>query len=38
MSDSPQNPGPTSLKFYFRLLGYVKPFIGMLLLTKVGFR
>ncbi|RRJ48678.1 lipid A export permease/ATP-binding protein MsbA [Pseudomonas aeruginosa] len=37
MSDSPQNPGPSSLKIYFRLLGYVKPYIGMFLLSIVGF-
>ncbi|MGV8664120.1 lipid ABC transporter permease/ATP-binding protein, partial [Pseudomonas aeruginosa] len=38
MRDSPQNPGPSSLKIYFRLLGYVKPYIGMFLLSSVGFR
>ena len=28
---------PTSLKIYFRLLGYVKPYIGIFLLSIVGF-
>ncbi|SED28987.1 lipid A export permease/ATP-binding protein MsbA [Pseudomonas anguilliseptica] len=28
---------PSSLKVYFRLLGYVKPYIGMFLISIVGF-
>ena len=28
---------PSSLKIYFRLLGYVKPYIGFFILSIVGF-
>ena len=30
-------PRPSSLKIYFRLLGYVKPYIGLFMLSIVGF-
>ncbi|KMN24845.1 lipid A export permease/ATP-binding protein MsbA [Pseudomonas helleri] len=38
MSDSPSEEGQSSsLKIYFRLLSYVKPYIGLFLLSIVGF-
>lgn len=38
MSDAPPKADQeSSLKIYFRLLGYVKPYIGMFLLSIVGF-
>ncbi|MBZ9781015.1 lipid A export permease/ATP-binding protein MsbA [Pseudomonas sp. REP124] len=38
MSDAPPDAGQdSSLKIYLRLLGYVKPYIGLFLLSIVGF-
>ena len=38
MSDAPPKADQqSSMKIYFRLLGYVKPYIGMFLLSIVGF-
>jgi ABC-type multidrug transport system fused ATPase/permease subunit len=38
MSDAPPKAGQdSSLKIYFRLLGYVKPYTGLFLLSIVGF-
>ncbi|VVN81466.1 lipid A export permease/ATP-binding protein MsbA [Pseudomonas fluorescens] len=38
MSDAPPDAGQdSSLKIYFRLLGYVKPYTGLFLLSIVGF-
>lgn len=38
MSDAPPNAGQdSSLKIYLRLLRYVKPYIGLFLLSIVGF-
>jgi subfamily B ATP-binding cassette protein MsbA len=38
MSDAPPKAGQdSSLKIYFRLLGYVKPYLGLFLLSIVGF-
>ena len=38
MSDAPPKADQeSSLKIYFRLLGYVKPYIGMIMLSIVGF-
>src|SRR5450830_1329976 len=38
MSDAPPKADQeSSLKIYFRLLGYVKPYIGMFVLSIVGF-
>ncbi|MFP3515917.1 lipid A export permease/ATP-binding protein MsbA [Pseudomonas sp. SIMBA_077] len=38
MSDSPSDAGQSSsLKIYFRLLSYVKPYIGLFLLSILGF-
>lgn len=36
MSDSPRTD-TSSLKIYFRLLGYVKPYIGLFLISILGF-
>ena len=33
----PKAEQESSLKIYFRLLGYVKPYIGLFLLSIVGF-
>ncbi len=37
MTDSSLSASPSSLKIYFRLLGYVKPYIGLFSLSIVGF-
>ncbi|KPG95203.1 lipid transporter ATP-binding/permease [Pseudomonas sp. RIT-PI-q] len=38
MSDAPPKAGQdSSLKIYLRLLGYVKPYVGLFLLSIVGF-
>jgi len=37
MADSSLPASPSSLKIYFRLLGYVKPYIGLFGLSIVGF-
>ncbi|MNO51020.1 Lipid A export ATP-binding/permease protein MsbA [compost metagenome] len=38
MSDQhPESARPTSLKIYFRLLGYVRPYIGMFLISIIGY-
>ena len=38
MSDAPSEAEQSSsLKIYFRLLGYVKPYIGIFLLSILGF-
>ncbi|MBO3278224.1 lipid A export permease/ATP-binding protein MsbA [Pseudomonas schmalbachii] len=38
MSDQhPESARPTSLKIYFRLLGYVRPYIGMFLVSIIGY-
>src|SRR3989344_368678 len=38
MSDAPPKAGQdSSLKIYFRLLGYVKPYLGLFLVSIVGF-
>ncbi|OLS61067.1 lipid A export permease/ATP-binding protein MsbA [Pseudomonas putida] len=37
MTDSSGSASPSSMKIYFRLLGYVRPYIGLFLLSIVGF-
>ena len=37
MTDSSLSASPSSLKIYFRLLGYVRPYIGLFLISIVGF-
>ncbi|MFJ4196837.1 lipid A export permease/ATP-binding protein MsbA [Pseudomonas sp. NPDC089534] len=37
MTDSSPAAGPSSLKIYFRLLGYVRPYISLFLISIVGF-
>ncbi|WP_246889844.1 hypothetical protein, partial [Pseudomonas protegens] len=37
MTDSSPDASPSSLKIYFRLLGYVRPYIGLFLISIVGF-
>ena len=37
MADSSLPASPSSLKIYFRLLGYVKPYIGLFGLSIIGF-
>jgi len=37
MTDSRPSAGPSSLKIYFRLLSYVKPYAGLFALSIVGF-
>ena len=37
MTDSSLSASPSSLKIYFRLLGYVRPYISMFLISIVGF-
>ncbi len=37
MTDSSLSASPSSLKIYFRLLGYVKPYIGLFSLSIIGF-
>ncbi|NBF05778.1 lipid A export permease/ATP-binding protein MsbA [Pseudomonas sp. Fl5BN2] len=37
MTDSSPSASPSSLKIYFRLLGYVRPYIGLFLISIVGF-
>jgi len=37
MTDSSLSASPSSLKIYFRLLGYVRPYIGLFILSIVGF-
>jgi subfamily B ATP-binding cassette protein MsbA len=37
MTDSSLSASPSSLKIYFRLLGYVRPYIGLFMLSIVGF-
>ncbi|MBP5100846.1 hypothetical protein HUS93_33700, partial [Pseudomonas protegens] len=33
MTDSSPDASPSSLKIYFRLLGYVRPYIGLFLIS-----
>ncbi len=37
MTDSSPSASPSSLKIYFRLLSYVKPYAGLFMLSIVGF-
>ncbi len=37
MTDSSLSASPSSLKIYFRLLGYVRPYAGLFALSIVGF-
>jgi len=37
MTDSSPAASPSSLKIYFRLLSYVRPYVGLFLLSIVGF-
>jgi subfamily B ATP-binding cassette protein MsbA len=37
MTDSSPAASPSSLKIYFRLLGYVRPYISLFLISIVGF-
>ena len=37
MTDSSPATSPSSLKIYFRLLGYVRPYISLFLISIVGF-
>lgn len=37
MTESSGASSPSSLKIYFRLLGYVRPYVGLFLLSIVGF-
>ncbi len=37
MADSSPSASPSSLKIYFRLLGYVRPYISLFLISIVGF-
>ncbi|UVJ44447.1 lipid A export permease/ATP-binding protein MsbA [Pseudomonas sp. LS1212] len=37
MTDSSLCGSPSSMKIYFRLLGYVRPYVGLFLLSIVGF-
>ncbi len=37
MTDSSLSASPSSLKIYFRLLGYVRPYAGLFLLSIFGF-
>ena len=37
MTDSSPSASPSSLKIYFRLLSYVKPYAGLFALSIVGF-
>ncbi|WP_350614057.1 lipid A export permease/ATP-binding protein MsbA [Pseudomonas sp. HY7a-MNA-CIBAN-0227] len=37
MTDSSPSASPSSLKIYFRLLSYVKPYVGLFALSIVGF-
>jgi subfamily B ATP-binding cassette protein MsbA len=37
MTDSSLSASPSSLKIYFRLLGYVRPYISLFLVSIVGF-
>lgn len=37
MTDSSPGVSPSSLKIYFRLLGYVRPYIGLFLISIIGF-
>ncbi|WP_339415618.1 MULTISPECIES: lipid A export permease/ATP-binding protein MsbA [unclassified Pseudomonas] len=37
MTDSSPSASPSSLKIYFRLLSYVKPYMGLFALSIVGF-
>ncbi|MBC2654786.1 lipid A export permease/ATP-binding protein MsbA [Pseudomonas sp. MSSRFD41] len=37
MTDSSPGASPSSLKIYFRLLGYVRPYIGLFLISIIGF-
>ncbi|MGE8188873.1 lipid A export permease/ATP-binding protein MsbA [Pseudomonas sp. NPDC086278] len=37
MADSSLSASPSSLKIYFRLLGYVRPYISLFLISIVGF-
>ncbi|PTT25985.1 lipid A export permease/ATP-binding protein MsbA [Pseudomonas sp. HMWF021] len=37
MTDSSAAASPSSLKIYFRLLGYVRPYISLFLISIVGF-
>lgn len=34
---APESSAPSSLKIYFRLLGYVKPYVGIFLVSILGF-
>ncbi|QLG90999.1 lipid A export permease/ATP-binding protein MsbA [Pseudomonas yamanorum] len=37
MTNSSLSADPSSLKIYFRLLGYVRPYVGLFLISIVGF-
>ncbi|MCL9656509.1 lipid A export permease/ATP-binding protein MsbA [Pseudomonas protegens] len=37
MTDSSPSASPSSLKIYFRLLGYVRPYIGLFFISIIGF-
>ncbi|MBF8766922.1 lipid A export permease/ATP-binding protein MsbA [Pseudomonas putida] len=37
MTDANGSQSPSSMKIYFRLLGYVRPYIGVFLLSILGF-
>ncbi|MFS0825723.1 lipid A export permease/ATP-binding protein MsbA [Pseudomonas phoenicis] len=37
MTDASGSASPSSMKIYFRLLGYVRPYIGLFLLSILGF-
>jgi len=37
MTESSLSASPSSLKIYFRLLGYVRPYVGIFLISIVGF-
>ena len=37
MTDSSPSASPSSLKIYFRLLSYVKPYAGLFAMSIVGF-
>ena len=36
-TEQQQKVGMSGVKIYFRLLGYIKPYIGMFLISIVGF-
>ena len=37
MTETPRQEAASSLKIYFRLLAYVKPYIGYFLVSIIGF-